>query len=108
MFVIAKKPLVSLILFNGVFSVYHLPVVMDGLKMSAVAHNGVIIILFVLALVMFYPIFNKVEPKENHMGGLFKMLYSVGIGILLTPALALIIFASDPMFNTSTDGAASL
>src|SRR5699024_11180056 len=98
-FAIAKKPLVSLILFNGAFSVYHLPVVMDGLKMSAVAHNGVIIILFVLALVMFYPIFNKVEPKENHMGGLFKMLYIFGIGILLKPACAVIIFASEPISN---------
>src|SRR5699024_12309318 len=81
---------------------------MDYIKISAVAHNGVIIILFVLELVMFYPIFNKVEPKENHMGGLFKMLYIFGIGILLTPACALIIFASEPMFNTYTDGDAWL
>lgn len=107
-FAIAKKPLLALILFNGIFSVYHLPVVMDSLKMSAVAHNAVIILLFVLSLVMFYPIFNKVEPRENHMGGLFKMLYIFGIGVLLTPACALIIFASEPMYSTYTDGDAWL
>lgn len=107
-FAIAKKPLVALILFNGAFSVYHLPIVMDNLKMSATAHYAVIIILFVLALVMFYPIFNKVEPRENHMNGLFKMLYIFGIGMLLTPACALIIFASDPMFRTYTNGDAWL
>lgn len=107
-FAIGKKPLVALILFTGTFSVYHLPVVMDNLKMSALAHNAVIVILFILALVMFYPIFNKVEPRENHMNGLFKMLYIFGIGMLLTPACALIIFASEPMFRTYTSGDAWL
>lgn len=107
-FMITKKPLIPLILFNGVFSVYHLPVVLDFLKQSGPLHSGFNGLLFLLALLMFYPVFNKVEPKENHMGGLFKMLYVFGIGALLTPACGLIIFAGTPLYETYTDGDAWL
>lgn len=108
MFLIAKKPLLALVLFNGMFSIYHLPIVMDNLKMSATLHTLALVVLFVLAIIMFYPIFNKVEPQENHMGGLFKLLYIFGIGVLLTPACALIIFAQSPMYATFTEGEAWL
>ncbi|HIW11777.1 MAG TPA: cytochrome c oxidase assembly factor CtaG [Candidatus Salinicoccus stercoripullorum] len=107
-FKITKKPLVTLILFNGVFSIYHLPVVLDFLKQSGALHSAFNVLLFLLALLMFYPVFNKVEPKENHMGGLFKMLYVFGIGALLTPACGLIIFAGTPLYETYTDGDAWL
>lgn len=107
-FSITRSPLVVLILFNGVFSIYHVPVVLDSLKQSAVLHNGFTVLLFLLALLMFYPIFNKVEPKENHMGGLFKLLYIFGIGAFLTPACGLIIFSGDPLYHTYTDGDAWL
>ncbi|GAB3069395.1 cytochrome c oxidase assembly factor CtaG [Salinicoccus sesuvii] len=107
-FAIAKKPLIPLILFNGVFSIYHIPVVLDFLKHNATLHSGFNILLFMLSLLMFYPIFNKVEPQEKHMGGLFKLLYIFAIGALLTPACALIIFAGQPLYSTYTDGDAWL
>src|SRR5699024_10415172 len=107
-FMITRKPLVTLILFNGVFSIYHLPVVLDFLKQSGALHSAFNALLFLLAILMFYPVFNKVEPKENHMGGLFKMLYVFGIGALLTPACGLIIFAGTPLYETYTDGDAWL
>src|SRR5699024_682895 len=84
-FSITGYPLVVLMLFIGAFSIYHLPVMLDYLKQSAFLHNGFMVLLFLLAVLMFYPIFNRVEPKENHMGGLFKLLYIFGIGALLTP-----------------------
>lgn len=107
-FMITRKPLVTLILFNGVFSIYHLPVVLDFLKQSGALHSAFNALLFLLAILMFYPVFNKVEPRENHMGGLFKMLYVFGIGALLTPACGLIIFAGTPLYETYTDGDAWL
>lgn len=107
-FAIAKKPLIPLILFNGIFSIYHLPVVLDFLKQSGMLHSAFNVMLFALALLMFYPIFNKVEPQKRHMGGLFKLLYIFGIGALLTPACGLIIFAGDPLYRTYTDGDAWL
>ncbi|GAA3717676.1 cytochrome c oxidase assembly factor CtaG [Salinicoccus jeotgali] len=107
-FAIARKPLIPLILFTGVFSVYHLPVVLDFLKQEVILHAAFNVLLFMLALLMFYPVFNKVEPEEKHMGGLFKLLYIFGIGALLTPACGLIIFAENAVYSTYTDGDAWL
>lgn len=107
-FAIGKKPLLALVVFAGAFSIYHLPVVLDWTKSHILVHTGVHIILFLTALVVFYPIFNKVEPEEKHMGGLFKMLYIFGIGMLLTPACGLIIFAQSAVYETYTNGDAWL
>lgn len=107
-FRITEKPLVPLILFTGVFSIYHLPVVLDFLKQNGPLHSTFNGLLFLLAILMFYPVFNKVESKKDHMGGLFKMLYVFGIGALLTPACGLIIFAGSPLYDTYTDGDAWL
>ena len=104
----AKKPLVTLMLLIAAFSIYHLPVVMDNLKMSAVSHTIVLTIMFLTAVMAFYPMFNKVEPEEEQLGGLFKLLYIFGIGAFVTPACALIIFANDPMYSTFTEGEAWL
>ncbi len=68
--------------FNGIFSIYHLPVVLDFLKQSGMLHSAFNVLLFALALLMFYPIFNRVEPQERHMGGLFKLLYALSSGVL--------------------------
>lgn len=107
-FKIGKKPLLALILFVGVFSVYHIPVVLDFLKTEPTMHTSFEVLLFILALLMWYPMFNKVEPQEVHMGGLWKILYIFGIGMLLTPACGLIIFATTPMYASYTDGDAWL
>lgn len=104
----AKKPLISLMLLIAAFSIYHLPVVMDNLKMSATLHTLVLAVMFLTALMAFYPMFNKVEPEEEHMGGLFKLLYIFGIGAFVTPACALIIFSSTPIYATFTEGEAWL
>ncbi|QQD85810.1 MULTISPECIES: cytochrome c oxidase assembly factor CtaG [Jeotgalicoccus] len=104
----AKKPLFSLMLLIAAFSIYHLPVVMDNLKMSATLHTLVLAIMFLTAVMAFYPMFNKVEPEETHMGGLFKLLYIFGIGAFVTPACALIIFSSEPLYATFTEGEAWL
>lgn len=104
----AKKPLVALMLLIAAFSIYHLPVVMDNLKMNAILHTLVLAIMFLTAVMAFYPMFNKVEPEEEQLGGLFKLLYIFGIGAFVTPACALIIFASSPMYSTFTEGEAWL
>lgn len=104
----AKRPLLTLMLVVAAFSIYHLPIVMDNLKMNAVAHTIVLAVMFLTAVMAFYPIFNKVEPKEEQMGGLFKLLFIFGIGAFVTPACALIIFASTPLYTTFTDGDAWL
>ncbi len=57
------KPLIALLVFNGIFSIYHIPVVMDAVKMNVFIHASYTILLFVLALFLWWPLTNKLEEK---------------------------------------------
>ena len=98
------KPLIALVLFNGLFSVYHLPPVMDAIKMNELAHIGYTVMLFIFAIFLWWPLINKLEGQYQ-LHGLKKLGYIIGDGVLLTPACGLIIFAPHAMYATYTDGA---
>lgn len=105
---IGQKPLLALVLFCGAFSLYHIPKVMDTLKLNQSLHFASLGVLFILAVIAFWPVLNKVDPPEKHMNYLFKTLYVFGIGGLLLPACAMIIFTETPLFKTYTESAAWL
>lgn len=96
------KPLIALILFNGVFSIYHIPDVFDIVKTAMLPHAAYTIMLFFLAVFMWWPIINEL-PEEATLSGLKKVGYIFADGVLLTPACALIIFADTPMYATFSD-----
>lgn len=96
------KPLIALILFNGVFSIYHIPDVFDIVKTDMLLHTAYTTILFLLATFMWWPILNELSERDT-LGGLKKVGYVFANGVLLTPACALIIFADTPMYNTYSD-----
>lgn len=96
------KPLVALLLFNVLFSIYHLPVVFDAVKQSYIGHPTFLAILFVFALLMWWPVLNPL-PDQQTLSEIKKIGYMFANGMLLTPACALIIFASTPLFATYTD-----
>jgi putative membrane protein len=101
------KPILALIVFSALFSVYHLPVVLDTIKLDEWLHSLVTFILFVSAIFLWWPIANKLEG-EHQVHGLKKIGYIIGSAILITPACALIIFASTPMYATYSNGDAWL
>lgn len=96
------KPLIALILFNGIFSIYHIPLIFDAVKTNMWLHGGYSILLFILAGLMWWPLVNKLEEYES-LNGLKKVGYIFADGILLTPACALIIFADTPIYATFSD-----
>ncbi|WP_026581547.1 cytochrome c oxidase assembly factor CtaG [Bacillus sp. J33] len=96
------KPLIALILFNGIFSIYHIPDVFDIVKTDMMLHTVYTTLLFLLATFMWWPIVNEL-PEMDNLGGLKKVGYVFANGVLLTPACALIIFADNPMYNTYSD-----
>ncbi|MBS4207750.1 cytochrome c oxidase assembly factor CtaG [Bacillus sp. FJAT-50079] len=97
------KPLIALIVFNGIFSIYHIPMVMDAVKMNIVIHSLYTVLLFILAIFLWWPLLNKLEGQYQ-LHGLKKLGYIIGDGVLLTPACGLIIFAPVAMYATYTDG----
>lgn len=106
-FRILTKPIIAVFVFNGLFSFYHIPVVLDFIKMDETIHGSYTFILFLSALFMYWPLMNRV-PGQVEIKGLYKVGYILANAVLITPACALIIFASHPMYATYSEGEAWL
>jgi putative membrane protein len=96
------KPLIALLIFNGIFSFYHIPLIFDMVKTNSVLHAIVTVSIFISAFFMWWPLLNKF-PEHQTLTPIKKVGYIFGDGILLTPACALIIFAKAPLYATYTD-----
>ena len=101
------KPLLALIVFSGLFSIYHIPLIFDVIKQNEFYHTLFTLILFISSMFLWWPIMNKLQG-EHQVHGLSKIGYIIGSAILITPACALIIFADEPMYATYTNGDAWL
>lgn len=99
------KPLISLLLFNALFSFYHIPVVFDFSKSSLVAHTSISLVILFAAFLVWWPILAPVKELDK-MAPLLKIGYIVANGALFTPACVLIIFANDPLFAAYSQGGA--
>lgn len=96
------QPLIALFVFNGLFSFYHIPLIFDHVMQNRWLHAGYSVLLFIVAVFMWWPLMNEL-PESQTLSGIKKVGYIFADGILLTPACALIIFASTPMYSTYSD-----
>jgi putative membrane protein len=101
------KPLISLIIFNGLFSFYHVPFIFDLVKMDVFLHALYTSVLFFASLMMWWPLLNPL-PEWESLNGLKKIAYLIADSVLITPACGLIIFADSPLYSTYTDAEAWL
>ncbi|MEK4484989.1 cytochrome c oxidase assembly factor CtaG [Psychrobacillus sp. FSL H8-0484] len=97
------KPLLALIVFTGLFSFYHIPLIFDYIKMNEVLHGTYTFLLFLSAIFMWWSIVDVVE-SEKKLHGLKKIGYIIASAVLITPACALIIFSGHAMYETYTNG----
>jgi len=105
LFKLFTKPLIAILLFNLMFSMYHMPSVFDFSKSSQVAHTSINIIILIAAFNMWWPIVTPVKD-QNKMKPLLKIGYMFANGALITPACVLIIFSSSVLFAAySSEGA---
>lgn len=103
-FLFLTKPLFALILFNGLFSLYHFPFIFDYVKTNSIIHIVVTVLLFISAFIMWWPLVCPLSEYRK-LSSLQKLAYIFADGVLLTPACALIIFADTPLFSTYSDSA---
>ncbi|WP_226665890.1 cytochrome c oxidase assembly factor CtaG [Metabacillus litoralis] len=101
-FTLLSKPIIALIFFNGVFSLYHVPLVFDFVKTDPLYHSIMTTIIFIGAMSMWWPLLNTL-PGWKSITGIKKVGYIFADGVLLTPACALIIFATDPLYLTYSE-----
>lgn len=102
LFAFMTKPLIALVLFNGFFSFYHIPLIFDVVKTDIWLHAAYTSMLFVFAIAMWWPLLN-VLPEHQSLSGLKKVGYIFADGVLITPACALIIFANTTLYATYSD-----
>jgi putative membrane protein len=99
-------PLIAIVLFNGLFSFYHLPSIFDLTKSSEVAHIVIHLVLLVFGFLVWFPIMSPVKefgPIKHPLGRIF---YIFGNSVLITPACVLIIFSDVPLYAAySSSGA---
>src|SRR5699024_12792086 len=84
-------PLIALALFNGLFPIYHIPVIFDFSKASPTAHFIITLGFFVFALFMWWPVVTPVKEMDVFQP-LLKIGYLILSLFLVSIACALIIF----------------
>ncbi|GAA0444286.1 cytochrome c oxidase assembly factor CtaG [Virgibacillus salarius] len=105
LFNLLTKPLISLLLFNALFSIYHIPVIFDFAKSNPIAHTTISLVILAAAFIVWWPILSPIKEMDT-MRPLVKIGYIFANGVLITPACVLIIFADHPLFAAySQDGA---
>jgi putative membrane protein len=103
-FLFFTRPILSVLLFSILFSLYHIPTVFDAIKLNEVLHSTNTLILFVFSLFLWWPLLNSL-PGQYQISGLKKVGYIIASAILLTPACGMIIFANGPLYTTYSNGA---
>ncbi|WP_068672502.1 cytochrome c oxidase assembly factor CtaG [Oceanobacillus sp. Castelsardo] len=101
------RPIISMLFFNGLFSIYHIPIVFNFSKSTPIAHTLIHLVLFFAAFIMWLPLLNPVK-KYDQLKPLLKIGYIFANSVLITPACALIIFASSPLYAAYTSEGAWL
>ncbi|MFA1818689.1 cytochrome c oxidase assembly factor CtaG [Virgibacillus oceani] len=102
---VLTKPVVSILLFNSLFSLYHIPAIHDFTKTSQLVHTSVSLTILVAAFIVWWPVLSPIKEMDT-MKPLVKILYIFANGVLITPACALIIFSNTPLYATySSEGA---
>lgn len=103
LFKVLGLPLVGLILFNAMFSFYHLPFTFDLLMANDNYHSIYQLVMLGAAFLMWWhiiPVFPKIGSQLTELK---KIGYMFASGILFTPACVLVIFASAPLYAVYTD-----
>jgi len=95
-------PIFTAVLFNMLFSLYHVPQILDTIMTHYTIHTLYYLLMLVTAFMMWWPVVNPV-PEWNRLTDMRRIGYIFLNGVLLTPACALIIFAGSPMYATYND-----
>ncbi|RKP50130.1 cytochrome c oxidase assembly factor CtaG [Cohnella endophytica] len=101
-FRLIMNPIISLGAFTLLFSFYHMPDNHDWIMTHLAMHRFYYILLFVSAMMMWWHVYCPI-PEWKRMSNLLTLGYVFMSGLLLTPACAMIIFASEPLFAVYND-----
>jgi putative membrane protein len=92
-------PIMALLLFNVIFSFYHIPAIFDFVVENGFLHNFTHTALIFAAFLLWIPMISPLK-EWYQLSYLQKIGYIFASSVLLYPACALIIFANSPLYTT--------
>ncbi|TVY01304.1 cytochrome c oxidase assembly factor CtaG [Cohnella terricola] len=95
-------PIVSLLAFILLFSLYHIPSNHDWIMTHFTVHRIYFALLFVTSMAMWWHVYCPI-PEWRRISHLLTLGYIFMGGLLLTPACVMIIFAGKPLFGVYND-----
>ncbi|WP_400164150.1 cytochrome c oxidase assembly factor CtaG [Brevibacillus sp. TJ4] len=96
-------PIPGVLMFNALFSFYHMPVILDLAMNNLLMHNLIQLLLLITAFFMWMPVLSPI-PEIHRLSHLKKLAYIFANSVLITPACALIMFAGAPLYETYVNG----
>ena len=96
------KPLVALVVFNGVIAITHWPALVDLSLRVELVHFAVHSVLVVTALMMWWPVVGPL-PEMGRLSEPAKMLYLFGQSILPTVPASFLTFADGTVYQFYAD-----
>ncbi|MFC4302109.1 cytochrome c oxidase assembly factor CtaG [Cohnella boryungensis] len=102
LFRLLMNPIVSILAFVLLFSLYHMPSNHDWIMTHFTIHRIYYALLFLSALAMWWHIYCPIA-EWRRISPLLRLGYIFMSGLLLTPACVMIIFAGEPLFGVYND-----
>ncbi|MBO8162675.1 MAG: cytochrome c oxidase assembly protein [Brevibacillus sp.] len=99
---VLTHPFITILLFNFLFSMYHVPIVFNTVAADHALHTLFHSVLQFAAFMMWWPVACPV-PELKRLTPLKKIAYIFIDGAALLPACALIIFAGVPLYDVYRD-----
>ncbi|MCY9659423.1 cytochrome c oxidase assembly protein [Paenibacillus chondroitinus] len=98
---IASNPILAILTFNGLLTLYHFPVIFDSLMSTQYYWLGTLyeLILFVTALQIWWFIICPI-PELDELSDLKKIAFLIINGLLIYPVCTFIMFADGAIYNT--------
>ena len=96
------RPLVALILFNGVLAYIHSPVVIEAMLRNEAVHLGLHLALIVSALLMWWPVVGPI-PEIPKLSPFMAMGYLFLQSLVPTIPASFLTFASAPVYDVYTE-----
>src|SRR5699024_7113541 len=74
---IFSNPIISLLIFNLLFSLYHMPIIFDFSKSSRITHSTISIIILFFAFMLWWAVLTPLKERDK-LPPLLKMCYLLG------------------------------
>ena len=101
---VLTRPVVTFVVFNLFFSLWHLPVIYEGALQNATLHHTEHLIFVLTAFMLWWPLLSPLPelPRLSHAGAL---IYLFLLPIAQLPVFAAVTFADHAIYPTYADAA---